>query len=384
MDEKAIRKRVAALAAKLREKNLDGAVITNRANVTFLTGFGGDDSWALVIGPRVWLLTDSRYTEQARSECAGCKIIEGSGSLPDEVAKIVGRFKSPRTIGIANTTSVVLFDKVKRLVKAKFKKTQDLTRQIRAIKEPAEIANLRMASNIADKSLDRSIKRLRVGMAEAELAGIIELEMRKLGATAAFETIVCFGANASRPHHSPGKRKLRKNDTILIDFGAKYQGYNSDKTRCFGVGKVKREFQKAYDTVALAQKTAIDLIAEGVKAKDADAAARKVIKESGFPVFGHGLGHGIGLEIHELPVLSRKSKDKLKAGQVVTVEPGIYIPGKFGIRIEDDVLVTATGHKIISRTKSTPPALLSTRRIVIPLLPVLRETEGIWDLNPCS
>jgi Xaa-Pro aminopeptidase len=195
-------------------------------------------------------------------------------------------------------------------------------------------------------------------MTEANLAGVIELEMRRAGATAAFETIVCFGANASRPHHIPQKRRLRKNDTILIDFGAKYKGYNSDKTRCFGVGKVKRDFQKAYNAVALAQQTAIDLIAEGVRCRDVDAAARKIIKDSGFAIFGHPLGHGLGLEVHELPVLFGKSKEKLKAGQVVTVEPGIYIPGRFGIRIEDDVLVTKTGCKILTRTKTSPPLVI--------------------------
>lgn len=354
MDAKTAKKRTAAVAAALKECGLTGAVITDRANVTFLTGFGGDDSWALIIGRRLWLLTDSRYTEQAQNECVACKIIQCKGSLYAEVAKIVARFKSAPTLGIENTIPVAVFDKIKKGVKTRFKKTHNLVKQVRAIKEPAEVAILRHASHIADKALDRALKQLRVGMTESELGGIIELEMRKRAAAAAFETIVCFGPNASRPHHIPGKRKLRANDTILIDFGAKYNGYNSDKTRCFAVGKVKREFQKAYAAVALAQQTAIDLIAEGVKAKDIDAAARKVIAEAGFPVFGHSLGHGLGLEVHELPVLFSKSKDILKAGQVVTVEPGIYIPGRFGIRIEDDVLVTKTGSQIITRTKTSP------------------------------
>ncbi|HIJ67592.1 MAG TPA: aminopeptidase P family protein [Planctomycetes bacterium] len=354
MDADTIKKRVAALTAVLKKRSLGGAVITDRANVTYLTGFGGDDSWALIIGPRVWLLTDSRYIEQARGECVGCKIIQCKESLFAEVAKITNRFKSAGIIGIENTTPVALFDKIRKKTAARFKKIPNLTKQLRAIKEASEVAAIRRASRIADKALDRALKRLKVGMTESELAGRLEFEIRKSGALVAFETIVCFGANASRPHHIPGNRRLRKNDTILIDFGAKYKGYNSDKTRCFVVGKVNRGFQKAYDAVALAQKTAIDLITEGVKAKDIDAAAREVIKNAGFAVFGHGLGHGLGLEVHELPVLSLKSKDILKAGQVVTVEPGIYIPGKFGIRIEDDVLVTKTGFKILTRTKISP------------------------------
>jgi len=354
MDAKTAKKRTTALAVRLKERNLGGSLITDRANVTYLTGFCGDDSWALIIGRRVWLLTDSRYTEQAKGECVGCKIIQRKDSLVAEVAKIVSRFKSAGVLGIENTPSVAVYDKVRKKLKAGFKKTGNLVKQLRAIKEPAEVADIRKASSIADAALDRALKRLKVGMTESELAGRIEFEIRKAGAVVAFETIVCFGANVSQPHHIPGKRRLRKNNTILIDFGAKYKGYNSDKTRCFAVGKVKGGFQKAYDAVALAQKTAIDLIAEGVSAKDIDAAARKVIKKRGFGVFGHGLGHGLGLEVHELPVLSPKSKDILKAGQVVTVEPGIYIPGKFGIRIEDDVLVTKTGQKIITRTKTSP------------------------------
>jgi Xaa-Pro aminopeptidase len=358
MDSKTAKKRTAAVAAELKKRSLDGAVITDRPNVTFLTGFLGDDSWVLIIGRSCWLLTDSRYTEQAEAECAGCRIVQRKDSLQTEVAKIVARFKSAKVLGIEEATSVAVFDRIKNKAKARFKKTPNLVKQLRAIKESAEVAAIKKTSRIADKALKGALKQLKTGMTEAELAGVIELEMRKLGATAAFETIVCFGANASRPHHIPQKRRLRKNDTILIDFGAKIKGYNSDKTRCFGVGKVKRDFQKAYNAVALAQQTTIDLIAEGVRCRDVDAAARKIIKDSGFAVFGHGLGHGLGLEVHELPVLFGKSKDKLKAGQVVTIEPGIYIPGKFGIRIEDDVLVTKTGCKILTRTKTSPPLVI--------------------------
>ncbi len=357
MDEKMMKKRIAAVAGKLKDRHLDGAVITDRANVSFLTGFLGDDSWALVLGRRTWLLTDSRYTEQAQGECVGCKIIERKDSLEKELAKITGRFKSVKILGIENTTSLALFDTIRKNLKTKLKKMPSLVSKIRAIKEPGEISNLRKANNIADNALEQALKHLRIGMTEAALAGILELQMRRLGALAAFETIVCFGANASCPHHIPGKRKLRANDTILIDFGAKYKGYNSDKTRCYTVGKVSSRFRKAYDVVARAQAAAIDLIADGSRAKDVDAAARKIIEESGLPVFDHGLGHGIGLEIHEEPVLNQKSKDKLTAGQVITVEPGIYIPGKFGIRIEDNILVTDTGCKIISRTKTPPPLL---------------------------
>jgi Xaa-Pro aminopeptidase len=191
-------------------------------------------------------------------------------------------------------------------------------------------------------------------MTESDFAGMLDYEMRKRNSVAAFDAIVCFGSNGSRNHHFPGPRKLKKNDTVLVDFGAVYKGYRSDKTRTFAVGKVNKTFAKAYETVAAAQTAAINLIADGVALKDIDTAAREVINATQFPAYGHGTGHGLGLDIHELPFMSHIAKGKLQAGQAITVEPGIYIPGKFGIRIEDDILVTKTGHKILTRTNKSP------------------------------
>jgi Xaa-Pro aminopeptidase len=166
------------------------------------------------------------------------------------------------------------------------------------------------------------------------------------------ETIAAFGPNGSRNHHQPGPRRLKKIDTILLDFGAKYKGYCSDVTRCFAVGKVTPRYQQVYETVARSQQRAIECLNEGVKAADADIAAREIIESENFSPYGHGLGHGLGLEVHEGPRLSSMDiKTKLKAGHVVTVEPGIYLPGKFGIRLEDDVLVTESGAKILTRDK---------------------------------
>ncbi|MBN1764618.1 MAG: aminopeptidase P family protein [Sedimentisphaerales bacterium] len=354
MDEKAIKKRVALFADKCAAEGADGAVVTSPANVSYLTGFLGYDSWALVLGRRIWLISDSRYQEQARDECPGCKIIMRKDSLAREVAKIAVKEKNVKTLGVENTSSLAVFDQLKKTKCKKLKKIPDLARLLRATKQSQEISYLRKASRIADKALESTLKEVRTGMTESELAGILELFMRKAGVTPAFSTIIAFGPNGSRNHHLPGRRRLRRSDTILIDFGVIYHGYHSDKTRCFAVGRVGREYRKAYETVSRSQDAAIKMIAPGVKIKAVDAAARKIIKESGFPVFGHGLGHGIGLEIHELPILNHKSEEKFSTGQVITVEPGIYIPGKFGIRIEDDVLVTDTGAKIISRNKTAP------------------------------
>jgi Xaa-Pro aminopeptidase len=358
MDERGMRRRLAAVAREIKKLGLDGGLFTSAANVTYLTGFLGEDSWALVIGRKVWLLTDSRYTEQAEDECVGCRIVErGKSTLEEAAGKILARHKSVEVFGVENTTSLAQYDLIRKKVKTRSRKMKEIVRDIRSVKEPGEIANIRKANNIGDKAIEQALKHLKAGMTEAELAGMLELEMRRFGGAAAFETIVCYGPNGSRNHHLPGTRKLRKSDTILVDFGVRYRGYCSDKTRCYAVGKVSSKFRKAYDTVARTQAAAIGAISAGARIKDVDAAARKVVKESGFPMFGHGLGHGIGLEVHEQPFLNAKAKGKLSANQVVTVEPGIYIPGKFGIRIEDDVLVTEKGCKIIDRGKK-PPELL--------------------------
>ena len=186
---------------------------------------------------------------------------------------------------------------------------------------------------------------------------MLDLQIRKLGARNGFETIVAFGPNASRPHHQPSKRRLRKRDAVLIDFGAKYKGYCSDITRCFVVGKPTALYAKVYDVVEQAQAAAIQTIKAGAKLTQVDAAAREVIAKNDLPVYGHGSGHGFGLEIHEDPFLKADAKGKLEAGQVLTIEPGIYMPGKLGVRIEDDILVTGTGYRILTRRCPHSPLL---------------------------
>lgn len=354
MTETVIKARTTALAKKLRQNEVDGIIVTAASNVSYLTGFMGHDAWVLVLGKRLWLLTDSRYTEQAQTECPYCKIIQRKKNLAIEASNILNRNKSVKNLAIEDTTTLAVFAGIKKQIKLKFKQTTNIIETIRSIKSDDEIANIKKASNIADASLDAVMKKMRVGMSESDFAGMLDFEMRKRNSVAAFDAIVCFGPNGSRNHHFPGPRKLRKNDTVLVDFGACFNGYRSDKTRTFAVGKVSKNFAKAYETVAKSQAAAIKLIADGAALKDIDAAAREVINATEFPVYGHGTGHGLGLDIHEIPFLSHISKEKLKAGQAITVEPGIYIPGKFGIRIEDDVLVTKTGCKILTRTNKSP------------------------------
>jgi Xaa-Pro aminopeptidase len=331
--------------------------VTKPANVTYTTGFLGDDSWAVVTRSRVYLLTDSRYTEQAQAECPTCKIVDRAGPMAEAVAKLVAKLKSVRTVTIEQSTSLAEFEQLKRAVKARLRTAANLIEATRIVKDESEIAAIKSAASIAAKSLRQTLSYIRPGVSESELAGMLDFQIRKLGARNSFETIVAFGANGSRPHHQPSTKKLKKKDTVLIDFGAKYRGYCSDITRCFAVGAPTAFFRKVFDVVEQAQAAAIGKVRAGARLADIDAAARDTIAKTDLPVYGHGTGHGFGLEIHESPFLKAGGKGKLEAGQVLTIEPGIYIPGKLGVRIEDDVLVTESGRRILTRGCPHSPLL---------------------------
>ena len=207
--------------------------------------------------------------------------------------------------------------------------------------------------------------KLHVGINESYWAGLVDLEIRKQNSTIAFDTIVAFGPNGSRPHHQPGRRKLKSSDTILIDFGARSGGYCCDITRCFAVGAPTEFYRKAYNVVLNAQQQAIKNVKAGADVKKIEAIAKKIIEDAGLPPYGHGTGHGLGLEVHETPAVSATIKDKLKEGDVITSEPGVYIPGKLGIRIEDDVLVMRTGCKILTKDSKYGFSALGPRQLVI-------------------
>jgi len=349
MNENIITKRIKAIRSELNKKKINCLIVTKPANITYTTGFMGEDSWAAITKGNVYLFTDSRYTEQAQSECPYCTIIERADSLAEAAAKLVKKLKSVRTVTVEKSTSLADYEALKKHVKARFRSVANVIETVRSSKDNTEIKAIEAAASIAAQALEQTLRHIKPGITESELAGMLDFQIRKLGATNSFPTIVAFGPNASRPHHQPSKRKLKQKDTVLIDFGAKYKGYCSDITRCFAVGGPTTFYKKVYDVVEQAQAAAIKMIKAGAKMKRVDAAARKVIDKSDLPVYGHGTGHGLGLEIHESPFLKVKSKGTLQAGEVITIEPGVYIPGKIGIRIEDDVLVTKTGCRILTR-----------------------------------
>ena len=349
MNTESIKNRIRAIKGQLKENDINCLIITKPANVTCSTGFLGDDSWALIINGRSFLVTDSRYTEQAQKECPDCNIIERTKPMIETVSNLIEKYKTIKTISIESSTSVFEFKLLKKVLKNKLKTSSGIIENIRLIKDNLELNAIKKAASIASDALVKTLPLIKSGMTESELAGLLDFQIRKLGSINSFDTIVAFGANASIAHHMPGMKKLRQNDTILIDFGAKYKGYCSDITRCFTIGKVSSLYKDAFEIVERAQSAAIEKVKAGVSIKEVDLAAREVIRKSGLPVYGHGTGHGLGIEIHESPFIKSQIQGIFEAGQVVTIEPGIYIPGKLGIRIEDDILVTKTGCKILTK-----------------------------------
>jgi Xaa-Pro aminopeptidase len=348
MNTKSITRRVRNIRTELGSRHIDALVLTRPANVTYLTGFFGEESWAVVTGRAVYLLTDSRYTEQAQKECPLARIIQRKDPIGEAGGKLIGKLKFAKTVAVEKSISLGEYATLKKNMDVPLKAVNGLVEAQRSVKDAQETAAIRSAAAIAATAFQRAVRHVRPGIAESELAGILDLEMRRQGAKVGFETIVAFGANASRPHHQPSPRKLAPRDTILIDFGARYNGYCCDITRSFAFGKPTAGYCRAYDVVEKAQTAAIHAAKAGVKLVDVDAAARNAIRESGLPVYGHGTGHGFGLEIHEIPFLKEGAKGELKAGQIITIEPGIYLPGKLGVRLEDDILITEDGCELLT------------------------------------
>ncbi|MGA2092635.1 MAG: Xaa-Pro peptidase family protein [Sedimentisphaerales bacterium] len=347
MNDRALKNRHRRVREGMSRAGVDCLIVTRPANVTYITGFLGEDSWAIVLPKVVVLITDSRYSEQAAKECKNCRIVVRKNSMIKTIVKLLK--KPEENIALEKSASIADLEALKKELKRKIKPVANIVETVRRVKDDGEIAAIKTAAKIAGRALSNAIRRMRAGMTENELAGMLDFEIRKLGGHIGFETIVAFGPNAARPHHRPTDRKLRKNDTILIDFGVCLRGYNCDITRCFTTGKTSGLFSKVYNAVREAQAAAFKMVKAGVKIKDVDAAARMVLKKYKLPVYGHGTGHGLGLEIHEAPSLSPKQEGVLQAGEVITIEPGVYLPGKLGVRIEDDVLVTRDGCAILGK-----------------------------------
>lgn len=342
------------LLSLIKKAGLRGLLVTNPKNVTYLTGFSGDDSYLVVTPEKTVLLTDSRFTTQIEQECPGLPYETRTARKP--MAELVGAFfKSSGSLSLGFESQHVSFalhqDWANRLKSITLVPTTDLVEQLRSIKDASEIAETREAVQMAQRGFE-VVKSLFVPeMTEAAIAADLEHAMRRFGAAkVAFDPIIAVGPRAALPHARAGNSQLSEAGFVLLDWGASTpKGYKSDITRVVATGKVPVQIEKAYRVVLAAQLAAIALIRPGASCQAVDTAARKVIEDAGYgKFFGHGLGHGIGLDVHENPRFSPISTDELKVGQIVTVEPGIYFPELGGIRIEDDVLVTKDGHEVLT------------------------------------
>ena len=348
MDSHTHKVRLRGIRAGIARLKADCLIATKPANVAYLTGFTGDDSWAIILPRAVVLVTDSRYTEQAAAQCQTCRIVERKEAMAKAIAELLRNRRGIKTAAVEKSTSLAVFESLRKHLPCRLKGAEGIVESARRKKDDSEVSAIRAAAKIAARAFERVLRQVKPGLTENELAGIVDFEIRKAGGNNSFETIVAFGPNASRPHHQPTSRKLRKNDTVLIDFGSRLNGYCCDLTRCFPVGTAGGLYIKVYSAVKQAHAAALKMVKEGVEISSIDAAAKEIIKKAGLPVYGHGTGHGLGLEVHELPVVSNRTKGALRVGDVITIEPAVYIPGRLGVRIEDDCLVTNDGGVVLT------------------------------------
>lgn len=331
-------------------KNVDGALIVSPESRRYFTGFNASDGFLFITKSGSVFLTDSRYIEAAKDKIICCEVEEQKGKLMD-YAK---RFNCKVLAVEADRLTVTQLKNLRKAlhgIKLTTVATDKIIDSFRAVKNEAEIENICKAQRIAEAAFDHILGFIKVGVTEKEVALELDHYMLSHGADGlSFETIAISGANTSKPHGVPTDKKIEHGDFVTMDYGAVVNGYHSDMTRTVAVGAASDEQKKIYKIVFEAQLAVLRVLKNGVKCSDADKAARDVITEAGYgEYFRHSTGHGVGIEIHEKPFISPKSTATLRSGNVVTDEPGIYIPGKFGVRIEDMALITENGCKNLTK-----------------------------------
>lgn len=358
-------KRLEKLREAISKEGLDAFLVlslegSDYPNLFYLTGFQG--SFGILIADEEPLfLTDSRYTERVRRELPRLPLKEVRGRWIEYLKEELER-KGIRRAGLnSRTTTVKLLELLRQGIPGvEFVPMDGPVEGLRVTKDENEVKMMREAMNLTEEGLSLALKLLKPGVTEKEVALELEMWYRRNGAEdVAFELIVAFGENSSMPHYRPhpGGRRLKEGDAVLFDIGVRYRGYCSDLTRTFAFGKPPGEFLDVYCAVLEANRRAIQGIRAGLSGAEADGLARKVIEEAGLGErFGHGLGHGVGIQVHEAPRLSPTSEDTLRPGMAVTVEPGIYLPGRFGVRIEDLGVVREGGFELLSRFPKDPEA----------------------------
>lgn len=344
--------RLTKLNQSLKEKHLEAVVILSDYNRRYLSGFTGTSGALIITESKQLLITDFRYIEQATSQAPDFTIIKQQGALIDEVKQQLEQL-NVQNVGFEG--NLVSYDTYLQLSKSYISliSISGLVEQIREVKDESEIAIIQKAAEIVDQTYEYVLEIAKAGMTEQELKAKLESKMLSLGAEGpSFDTIVASGYRGALPHGVASEKVIEQGDLITLDFGAYYQGYASDITRTFAIGEPDPKLKEIYQIVLDANLKAVAAAKPGMSGKALDAIARDYITEHGYgDAFGHSLGHGIGLDVHEGPNLSRKSENELEPNNCVTIEPGIYIDGLGGVRIEDDILITENGCEYF--TKST-------------------------------
>ena len=339
----------AKIAAQLESHDLDGMLLTNEANRFYASGFhsAGTDGMALVTREQCYYFTDSRYTEAAQRHVQGADIQEvGAGRGYSVLLKEAIQRHHIRRLGFEDAYMTVReHDLYAKALPCQLVPAADLLAQLRDVKDPEELEIMVAAQRIAERALTDILNEIRPGVTEKEIAARLQYLMLHYGAeNMSFDPIVVSGPNGSLPHGVPSEKVIQSGEFVTMDFGCIYHGYCSDMTRTVAVGSVTEEMRQVYDTVLAAQKAGIEAARAGATGRAVDGAARAVIQQAGYgPYFGHSFGHGVGVEIHEGPNATPSNDKPLPAGAVISAEPGIYLPGKLGVRIEDVLYLTEGG-----------------------------------------
>ncbi|MFO0949448.1 MAG: Xaa-Pro peptidase family protein [Planctomycetota bacterium] len=340
------------LTKTLKKLGVQAFLVSHPVNVSYLTGFSGEDSYLVVSPEKSLLISDGRFTEQIEEECPGLDAnIRRTGlTLPGAVGEFAKSSKIMSMAFESNAMTVAGWESLKESCSVEWLGHSGGVEALRMVKDSDEIRQIREAIHVAERAFGILKASLRNESDEKTLADQLDGWIRQLGGKrCAFPSIVAVGSRAALPHAVPTSRQFQEAEFVLVDWGAKGEFYNSDLTRILATRKTSRKLAKVYEVVLRAQRHAIECIRPGVTGDAVDAAARSVIEAAGYgKYFTHSLGHGLGMEVHEAPSLRRGSKTVLCPGMVVTVEPGIYIRGWGGVRIEDDVLVTRDGHEVLS------------------------------------
>lgn len=357
--KRTIQERLRRCRAEMARKKVSAYLITNHVDQIYLTGFDGEDGAAIITPSSVHVITDGRFEETFRRQAPWARRHMRSNGLVGTLGQVCRKLRLAKICFQPEHVSVQLLPLLRKACSPTIlSAAPPVVNHMRAVKDRDELKKIRHAIWIAEAAFKAMKRKIKVGMTETDIAALLEFEMRRRGATGpSFPTIVAEGLNAALAHAQPGKRRVKKGSLILIDWGAISEHYCSDLTRVLFVGRIPPRYNELYQIVLDAQIKAIRAIAPGRRVCDVDQAARDHIVQAGYGQrFGHGLGHGVGLDIHEPPRIKFGYTDKLEPGMVVTVEPGIYLPGSGGIRIEDDVLVTSSGYEVLS---SLPKSLAS-------------------------